>query len=82
MSMPKDINNLIKNLIEYQNSITSSKSVHQTSIDIKVSRIYLKGLFDGLYIADLAEKIVDEPQFKSYKININKLERILNEKQL
>ena len=82
MSMPKDLNDLIKSLIEYQKDNISMKSVNQMSIDIKVNRIYLKGLLDGLYLAGIAEKVVNERQFNSYKIIIDKLEPILNEKKL
>lgn len=82
MSMPKDLNDLIKNLIEYQKDTISMKSVNQMSIDIKVNRIYLKGLLDGLYLAGIAEKVVNERQFNSYKIIIDKLEKISNEKKL
>jgi len=80
--MPKDLNDLIKSLIEYQKDNISMKSVNQMSIDIKVNRIYLKGLLDGLYLAGIAEKVVNERQFNSYKIIIDKLEPILNEKKL
>ena len=82
MSMPKDLNDLIKSLIEYQKDNISMKSVNQMSIDIKVNRIYLKGLLDGLYLAGIAEKVVNERLFNSYKIIIDKLEPILNEKKL
>ena len=82
MSVPSNINDFIKTLINYHKENVSIGSVTKVANEIKVQRNYLKGFYDGLYITNFAEKVISEKQYNSYKINLEKIEKLLNDKKL
>ncbi|MHA1267308.1 MAG: hypothetical protein ACTSRS_18870 [Candidatus Helarchaeota archaeon] len=81
MSIPNEPNIFLNKLFNYKKEKETSDSLSQESRDLNVNYTYLRGFYDALYLLGYAECIVNQKQFKSYRIILEKVETLLNEER-